>query len=79
MKGSARLPAIIGCLAQHLRGNAQGPAGQFLLVAGRRRAEGQHSGRNGQDLLARGYITVTPLRFEYTDEAGIAALEKMGL
>ncbi|MCX4309103.1 MAG: 5'/3'-nucleotidase SurE [Desulfovibrio sp.] len=32
-----------------------------------------------KDLLARGYITVTPLRFEYTDEAGIAALEKMGL
>lgn len=32
-----------------------------------------------KDLLARGYITITPLRFEYTDEEGIGALQKMGL
>ena len=32
-----------------------------------------------KDLLNRGYITLTPLRFEFTDHAGMAALEDMPL
>ena len=32
-----------------------------------------------KDLLNRGYITVTPLCFEFTDMAGMAELEDMGL
>ncbi|WP_297219393.1 5'/3'-nucleotidase SurE [uncultured Desulfovibrio sp.] len=32
-----------------------------------------------KDLLNRGYVTVTPLRFEFTDYAGMAELELMDL
>lgn len=31
------------------------------------------------DLLERGYITITPLKFEHTDERGMKALEEMGI
>ncbi len=37
---------------------------------------GIHSDRG---LLQAGYITMTPLKFEYTDEASLAVLGKMGL
>ncbi|MDR1856358.1 MAG: 5'/3'-nucleotidase SurE [Desulfovibrio sp.] len=32
-----------------------------------------------KDMLGRGYITVTPLRFEFTDEDAMTALKDMGL
>jgi 5'-nucleotidase len=75
---AAHLPPDHGGLRGLVR-RAHRPARAQVLLARRAHPRGAREPRDGPALLWAGHITLTPLRFNFTDDGAMGTLEAMGL